>query len=454
MPGHSQALPPGVEAAVKTLSALKKRGECHAFEVYYSKSRSTRIESKDQKVESLTSSGDVGLSIRAQVAGRVGFSFTTSIEPSAVEHAVHSAIEIASIMSEDPERELEPFASDIPVVELPYDLEGLRRPTDEKVKLAFELEKRVRSLDRRIQTVRSAAISQVEAEWMLLNSWDQRLSGQKTMFTSSVSCKAEENGDAQMGGDYQFAHHLKDLPIELTAQKSVETATELLGAIVPTTRTVPGIIRNAVVGELLGFLSDSFFGEEIFKGKSMLQGKLGEKVFSDLITIVDDALLPGGYATRAFDGEGSRSTTVPIIEQGVFKAMLLDRLNAKRFKSISTGHTSRGIQSPPSASLTNLYLKPGQESFDSLVQEMKNGIIITDLMGVHTANSVTGNFSLGASGLIVENGKITQPVKGFAVAGNILDLFKQTSRVASDLEWSASIAAPSLLLPEIQISGA
>src|SRR5690606_30415783 len=153
----------------------------------------------------------------------------------------------------------------------------------------------------------------------------------------------------------------------------------------------------------------------------------GEKVFSPLITFKDDAFLKDGYSAKPFDAEGSPSQTTSLIEEGVFKNMLLDRYYAKKLGLQTTAKASRSLKAPPSIGVTNLVLSPGSHSCDSLLNEANRGVLITDLMGVHTANPVTGAFSLGASGILIENGKLSRPIKGFAVAGNVLDLFRDVT---------------------------
>jgi PmbA protein len=273
------------------------------------------------------------------------------------------------------------------------------------------------------------------------------------MFSASLACKAEENGDAQMGYEYVFSPFLSKLDLEFCAKSGAESATELLGATKPTSMKCPAVIRNDVVSDLLDFLSGSFSGDDIEKGKSLLQGKHGEKIFSDIITILDDGLMPGGLATRPFDAEGTASRTTRVVDQGVFKSLLLDRKYAKRFKMSPTGNSSRSVKSPPGISTTNFYLQPGKKSLSELIRDVGDGIMIKNLMGVHTANSVTGNFSLGASGILIQDGKLTKPVKGFAVAGNILSLFREVQALGSDLRFFGSVGAPSLFIPELAVSG-
>jgi len=427
------------------------------YELYLNRSSATKIDSKDQKVEALTRAEDVGLSIRLKRQNRVGFSFTTSLDSGAIARAVDSALQVSEVMPEELDITLGQFDPKIPGVlasmENRYDTEGLKIKVEEKVEIAMRLERLCREKDSRIKTVRSASYSESVGESILASHEGTVLRNRGTVFSASIACKAEEKDDAQMGYEYVFSNFMSKLDVEFCARSGAESATELLGATKPKSMKCPAVIRNDVVSDLMDFLASSFSGEGIEKGKSLLQGKYREKIFADFIDILDDGLLKGGLATRPFDAEGTASQTNYLVKGGVFTSMLLDRKYAKRFKAQPTGSSSRSIKSPPGISTTNIYLKPGQKSLAELVRDVGDGIMITSLMGVHTANSVTGNFSLGASGLLIKNGKLAAPVKGFAVAGNILQLLKDVKQVGSDLRFFGTVGAPSLLLPELTVSG-
>lgn len=451
------ALDPALESALSDARKHLERIKPDEYELYLNRTSATKIDSKDQKVEALTRAEDVGLSIRLKRQNRVGFSFTTSLDSGAIARAVDSALQVSEVMPEEPDISLGRFDSKIPAViagmENRFDAEGLKVKVEEKVAIAMRLERLCLERDSRIKTVRSATFSEFLGESILASHEGSVLRNRGTVFSADITCKAEEKDDAQMGGEYVFSNFLSKVDVEFCARSGAEFATELLGASKPKSMKCPAVIRNDVVSELLDFLASSFSGEGIEKGKSLLQGKYREKIFADFIDILDDGLLKGGLATRPFDAEGTASQTTHLVKGGVFSSMLLDRKYAKRFKAQPTGNSSRSIKSPPGISTTNIYLKPGQKSLANLVRDVGDGIMITGLMGVHTANSVTGNFSLGASGILIKNGKLDTPVKGFAVAGNILQLFKDVNAVGSDLRFFGTVGAPSLLLPELTVSG-
>jgi len=436
--------------AIKRLERLNP----DQFEIYFEHRTSTKVDSKDQQVDSLTRSEDVGIAIRLIKDHRLGFSFTTSLENNAIQQAVDTASEVASLMPEDRDVGLHAFGSSVyPSVDN-FDTQGLIVPLPEKIILAKSLEAQCRKVDPRITAVRLASISEICVETLLIDSNGEHVQHKSTGYTASVTCKAESKGDSQMGSEFSFSNYLDNLDVKSVAQLSAQWAIELLGAGSAPTMKCPAVLRNSVVADLLEFLSDSFSAEQIDKGRSMLASKSGQLVFSDQVTIVNDGLLPGGMGTAPFDGEGIPSTRTVLVDGGFVAGTLYDSYYARKKGTVPTSSSVRGIKSPPSIGLSNLYMEKGRKTFDSLFDGISKGILITDLMGIHTANPVTGDFSLGASGILIENGKLTSPVRGFAVAGNVLELFRRMTDISSDLKFFGRIGAPSVRLSELSVGGA
>ena len=257
-----------------------------------------------------------------------------------------------------------------------------------------------------------------------------------------------------MGGDHGFAGTLDALDFAKVATLAAKSATELLGAGSAPTLNCPAVLRNDVVADLMDFLSASFSAEQVDRGRSMLAlSSIGQRIFSPAITLVDDGLLRDGLGTSPFDGEGHACSTNELISAGVVKRLLCDGYHARKLGIAATGSASRGIKSPPSISTSNLFIKPGTQSLEDLCAGIKKGALITDLMGVHTANPVTGDFSLGASGFLIEEGRITRPISGFAVAGNILGLLGKVEALGNDFRFFGSTGAPSARVSELSIGG-
>jgi PmbA protein len=441
---------PALLHAVRRLERLNP----DKFELYFVRKVSTKIEAKNQKVDSLSRAEDVGLSVRLIKDRRMGFSFTTSLESASIDRAVDSASEVAQSMPEDENVDLHSFGSSVyPAVDS-HDAQGLTSPVDWKIRLALDLEAQCRKHDRRVTGVRSASVGETSQEVHMVDSNGEHIAHQSTLYTASITCKAEDGGDSQVGHDFAFSNYLDNLDVVQVGRRAADWATELLGAGAPPTMKCPAVLRNSVVAELVEFLSSSFSAEEMAKGRSMLAGKEGTRQFSEQVTLIDDGLYPGGYGTSPFDGEGTPSAKTVLVDGGFVSGALFDGYYARKNGKDPTGSAVRGIKAPPVIGISNLYMQAGRKKPETLLDGISRGVLITDLLGVHTANAVTGNFSLGASGILIEGGKLTRPVRGFAVAGNILEVFRRMTDISNDLRFFGAVGAPSVRISEISVGGA
>ena len=207
------------------------------------------------------------------------------------------------------------------------------------------------------------------------------------------------------------------------------------------------VFENRVAADILGVLAASCMGDAVFKGKSLLAGKEGTQIISSLLTIRDDGTLVNGMATAPFDGEGVAQKNTVVVADGVLHGFLYDSLYADKMGKVSTGNSARGgVKGLPHLGATNFFIENGSTPAAGLIAGIEQGLLVTDLIGMHTANPISGDFSVGAAGFLVENGEIVHPVKGIAIAGNIIDLFTTVAQVGDDLRFFSSVGAPSLLV--------
>ncbi len=440
-----------LEFCVTKLKSL----EVDKFELAFEKSSSLGIEINDGKLDHLSRSTDQGLAIRTLKNHKMGFAYTFDLSRNAVELAMRTAMEIAELMPADPLNDLADFGDQKYAKVENYDQAGLEVELEKKIEIARSIEVAAKRQDPRIKRVRKASFNEGRGESILVDSTGRQLRHQMTVFGASLTCVAEEGTDAEMGSDGQYSTVLARIDASTVALTAAQNALEGLHAGQAPTMTCPVVLKNSVVADLIGFLAGSFSAENIDKNFSLLVGKKGEKLFSDKLTLIDDGLLADGTSTQPFDGEGQPSRTTTLVERGVINSFIYDLYYARKHKTATTGNSSRGgVKSPPGVGTTNLYLKKGTRSFDALVSDAGKGVFITDLLGLHTANPVTGEFSVGASGILIEGGRLTTPVKGFAIAGNLVDLLSNVSDVGSDMRFWGSVGAPSLLVSKLAISGA
>lgn len=423
------------------------------FEIFWDKSTSLSVEIKDGKLDHLSRATDQGLAIRVLKNQRIGFSYTFDLSQEAIDRAVRTALEICELMPADPLNDLPTFSATYPRIES-YDTAGIETSLDDKIELARSIESRTKKIDPRITRIRSSGLDESYGETIMVDASGHKISHRASFFAAHISCVAEEGGDAEIGSDGQYATTLKELSPEAIAHYASRGALELLHGGTAPTMTCPALLKNSVVAQLLGFLSSSFSAENIDKNFSLLVGKKGEKVFSDALTLIDDGLLARGVASSPFDGEGTPSQTNTLVDRGTIKSFLYDIYYARKHGAKSTANSRRGgIKSQPGIGTTNFYMPPGTKTFDQLVSSISRGVYITNVMGLHTANPVTGEFSIGASGVLIENGALTKPVKGFAIAGNLINLLKDVSATGSDLRFWGGVGATSMMVEKLSISG-
>lgn len=437
-----------------TVERLLKGLGLDGYEIFLSRSRDLAIEAKEGKVDAFRAAEPFGVSVRLLSGHGLGFSFSTTMDPQALSRMVEGALIAARMQTPDPGYTLP--APGAPAADLPwlYDPELAQVSEEEKVARALELERLVLAVDPRVKRVRKCSYGESVYETLVRNSLGLEAAYRGSYVTASVSTVAEENGDAQTGWDFGFSHAFNGLDLEQVALNAGGKAVSLLGARTIPTMRCQAVLDNHVAADLVDVLSTSFLAENVHKGKSLMAGRVGEAVFSPIVSLRDNGLLLGGMGSAPVDGEGVPQQDTALVTAGVLQGFLYDSYWGKKFGVASTGNSDRGgVKASPRVGVTNIYIEPGEAKAETLLSGIGRGVLITDVMGMHTANRVSGDFSVGAAGFYVEDGEIRHPVKGIAFAGNLLDLFGKVDLVGSDLRFFGSAGAPSLRVREIEVSG-
>lgn len=433
---------------------LLKGRQIDAYEIVVSGSRDLAIEAKQGKVDAFRCADTLGGAVRLLAGQGLGFSFSTAMDPAALSGMVEAALVAARVQSPDPWHTLPEACSSYP--ETPWLYDPALPATDEtlKVERALALERLVLSFDPRVKRVRKCSYGESVYHTLIRNSHGLNVSYSGTYNSLSVSAVAEADGDAQTGWDYAFSPSYAGIDLETVARGAGRKATGLLGARTLATMSCQVVLDNRVASELLDLLAKSFLAENVHKGKSLLAGRVGERLFSELVSVRDDGLLPGGTGSSPCDGEGVPQRDTPLVTAGVLRGYLYDSYWGGRLGAASTGNAVRGgIKNVPKVAPHNLYIEPGEADLDALLSGVRRGVLITEVMGMHTANPITGDFSVGAAGFYLEGGELKYPVKGLALAGNLVELFKGVDLVGSDLRFFGSTGAPSLRIAEMDVSG-
>jgi len=458
------------EVIDQALSILRKKS-IDGYEIYLNQSSHFGIESKDSRVDSLEASHAQGMAFRVLKRGRMGFSYTTSFNPSpsnrkdfreALERTIEDAITSSHATSPDPSLDFAPPLRD-PIPQPPIFDETLGKISEKaKIEKAELVEKVARSVDPlRIKRVRKASYQEVASQTTLINSNGLRCSYASTLTSVSVTAVAEESGESEVGWDFDFSHFINDLDVEKVGQAAGMKALERLGGRRIPSGVYPVLLQNHVASEFLSLLAHSFLAEQVQKGKSPLKGKKGEKFFSPFLSLIDDGLYPEGISTSPIDGEGMPNQRTFLVVQGEVSGYVYDRYwaNRERLSSPysqvkSTGNSRRlGIKFPPVLGISNLFIESGRDPFSALLKDLHQGVAVEEVMGLHTVDPISGDFSLGCSGDWIDRGEKVHPVKSIAIAGNLFDMFRKVIRVGEDLRFFGAVGSPSLLVEGLQVSG-
>jgi len=424
---------------------------CDAAEVFIKESKGISVEAKEGTVEALEASKDFGIAIKVIKKRKLGFAFTT--DHGEVNRAIEKAVDYAEWTADD---EYVDIPDNMPAADVLIFDENIRDIRDEDIiKNAILLEEIAVNYDGRIKRVRKAAVNAGTGNTTIMNSRGVNASYKSTFTSASVTAMAQDkSGDSQVGWDYASSRRIEDIDLKSVGEGAAIKALELLDSRKISAVKVPVILSPYVAVDFLEILSSSLSAEAVQKRRSFLIGKVGKQIISPIINIIDDATKPWGTGTSPVDDEGVPTKNKTLIANGVLNGYIHNTYTAKKDGVTSTGNASRGSsKSLPGVGVTNFYIDTDTANQGKdLAGSLNKGIVILGAMGVHTANPVSGDFSVGISGMWIENGKPLYPVKEAVISGNILDLFRKVEAVGNDLRFYGSVGAPSLLIGDMDIS--
>lgn len=423
-------------------------------EAFIRKGKRLSVEVKGQKVDSIESSIESGFSVRVIKDGRLGFSYST--DPDKAEEVVDRAIEASRWTERDEFIDIPDGSSQItemnifdPSISRIIDLDKEARDR------ALIIEEAALREDTRIKKVRKASATFTEKEVYILNSLGLSKQYRTTACTAQIMVVAEDNGEGQMGWDFYGSRFLNLVPFEEVGKNAARRALNLLGARKIAPHKVNLILDNSVATEFLGLFSALLSSENVQKGKSLLANKLKQHVISPLIDIIDDATMEDRLGSRPFDDEGVPSIRHYLVREGVIEGYMYNTYTARKEGKNSTGNAIRyGYSSLPAVGPSNIYISTSGNTVlvKSLIGSLDRGVYITELMGLHTANPISGEFSIGISGMWIEKGMIRYSIKEAIISGNILDLFKRVEAVGDDLRFYGNSGSPTLIIGPTDLS--
>ncbi len=408
------------------------------------------------EIETLKEAISRSLMLRIFVGKRSASSHTSDLTPSVVQHLVDETVEMARLTSEDESAGLPLQAAQrngFPDLHL-LDPSWEKLMPAERIDLAIRAERAALSTDSAITNSEGASFDYTRTQVALANSLGFNGSYEGT--GAGLYCVPIAQSKEGMQRDHwvSAARHRSEMESpEDIGKKAATRALRRLGARKIPTSEVPVIFDPLSARSLLSHLFEAVSGSAIYRRSSFLIDQIGQSVAPQNVTILDDALMPGGLGSSPFDDEGVPTQVTPIIEDGVLRNYLHSAYTARKLRSLPTGNGSRAASGVVTIGPTNFYLKPGEYSPEEIIGSTQKGLYVVELIGFGV-NTVTGDYSRGAVGIWIENGKFIHPVQEVTIAGNLREMLKNIEMVGNDVTFLGSIAAPTLKVGKMVISGA
>ena len=423
------------------------------YELYYQTAESTSVSAFQQDINEFTSAKEGGCCFRCIVNGKMGYASTEALNETTAASVVEKAADNASVLeAEEPVFLGEGGKTYQEVTRKPYDLPS----TEELIAKVLQTQKSLYDADPMvIDGTQTQGIAE-RSETAIYNSKGLDLRSVNTL-TALVAAAVIRSGE-EMENEFKVKlAQLDTIDVEQLTGELVKAAKGKLGSDVAPTGQYPVVFAPEAMADLLGVYASIFSSENAQKGLSKLAGQEGQIIASETVTLVDDPFHPMSPIQRTFDAEGSPTYAKNLIEKGEFKTLLYNLKTANMAGVRTTGNASKaGYDSPVGIRPFTLYLAPGEISKKELLAKAGNGVYIHSLEGLHAgANPVSGDFSLQSAGFMIEEGKLTNYVKSFTVAGNFYDLLKNVAWVASDLELPGmgNFGSPSVMVEGLSVAG-
>ena len=435
------------------LAARAEPGE--EVEAFVARSTSLSAKAYDGEVESFTSAETFGVGIRVIRDGRPGFASAGSFDPSVLEDTLAEARDNATYAEPDEWAGLvSPDGVEPPEMDLWRD-DLATTSTEAKVQMALDLEAAVRGADPRIFGVRSAGYSEGSGEAAVASSTGLVVGSRGTSCSLSATALAKEGDDTQIGGGFSAGRGVADLDFDEAVADAVLRSTRLLGAKQPATDKVTIVLEPRLAATLLGIAGGTLTGDRVLKGRSPFADRVGEAIASPLLTLVDDPTDPRSFGADSHDGEGLATRVNPLIADGVLQGFLHDGYTGRRSGTASTGSAVRSSRSTPAPGCQALVMAAGEQPPEELLAGVDRGLFVQSLNGLHSGvNAVSGDFSVGADGLMIRDGQLAEPVREITLASTLQRLLLGIVAVGNDLDWRPGGAtAATMVIADVAMSG-
>ena len=447
----------GVDSLLELVdSVVAKARPGEQIEAFASRDSETDIRVYEGEVEHFVSAQSEGIGIRVISEGRTGFAYSGTLDAASIDEVLAEARDNATFGSVD---EWAGLAEPDGVAVVPQELwsDALAAyPTAGKIELATTLEQQVLALDPRVR-VEQANYADVSGEYAVATTTGIRRASRENGCYVSVGTLATDGDETQTGFGFSVGRSPEAFDLAKAAREAADRATRLLGATKPPSKRLTVVLDPYVTAQFLGIISSTLNGEAVIKGRSLFKDRVGETVASPLFTLVDDPTNPLAYTASDVDGEGLAARRNVLIDRGVLQKFVHSSYSARRADTASTGNAVRGgFKGSPGVGCLALQLAPGTRTQAEIIAGITDGVLVQQVSGMHSGvNPISGDFSTGASGLLITNGQLGAPVREFTIASTLQKMLLDVVEVGGDVDWLPMRAAGvTLVIADMTMSGA
>lgn len=426
------------------------------LEAFVSRGGDTEVRVYHGEVEHFVAAQAEGIGIRVIRDGRTGFAYAGTLQEAAIAEVLAEARDNVEFGTVDEWAGLaEPDGVD-PTEQQLWSDELAAFDTERKIELAKDLERRTLAVDRRVR-VDESNYADAFGEAAVASTTGVRQWGRENGCYVSVSTLADDGDETQTGFGFSVGRTPTVLDLERAAKEASDRATRLLGAVKPPSKRTTVVLDPFVTAQFLSIVASTLNGEAVVKGRSLFRDRLGEEVAPPFVHLIDDPTNPLAYTATDVDGEGLAARRNALIEDGVLRMFTHNSYSARRAGTVSTGNAVRGgFAGTPGVGALALSLVPGTRSQEELVADIDDGVLVQSVKGIHSGvNPISGDFSTGAAGLVIRDGRVAEPVREFTIASTLQRMLLDIAEVGGDIDWLPMRAAGvSLVIRDVTMSGA
>lgn len=439
----------------KLFSRGRERG-IEDMEIYMIKNSSTKFKIYQGELENYNISKEEALSLRGIYEGRMGYSYTEKLTEDSIDELIGNLIQYAQCN----EKEYVEKLSHPKEIAMKNKVSNLDKyGEDEKIAFLKSIEEKAYSADERIKLVEGCNYEEYDNTVYIKNTKGLELKESYSVGIISLSIVAKDDKDTQTGYSYRIIEDLLEEDKDILVREAVHDGINMLGASSIPSGNYEIILRNNVAANLFSTMSPVFLGDMVQRNLSMMKGKVGERVGSQLLNIVENPFLDNGIIYRSFDDEGTPTYMKHIIQNGVLKTFLHNNRTGEKEGVKSTGNGFKvSHKSSVGVLPTNMYIEEGNDSLVDMIESIDEGVLITDIQGLHAGiNTTSGDFSLSSNGYLIKHGKIIKPVNQITIAGNFYKILKDIKALGKDTRFSFPgsnyFGSPSIKIDSLTIAG-